>query len=211
MLISLHTWRRISSGLSAKNAAGQPQVASRRQGFAAVCTAPAAGSGSRAGVPGIMSAPERALRKVGRQCCIVIKTLPHLRQVASVSSMKCLERDGAIGCWSVRMCLTQARGLCDDSKSVAFGLAAAVLVGFALWRSGLLQDSHGGLPPASHGSQTRRGAPRSSPATAAQRSAPATDDGRGVSCGHMQCADVVCGGMSAPASAVPQWEAITSE
>jgi hypothetical protein len=76
--------------------------------------------------------------------------------------------------------LTQARGLCDDNKSVAFGLAAAVLVGFALWRSGLLQDSHGAPPPASRSSQTRRAAPRSSPANAAGRNTPVADDGGGA-------------------------------
>ena len=80
--------------------------------------------------------------------------------------------------------LTQARGLCDDNKSVAFGLAAAMLVGFALWRSGLLQDSHGGPPPASRGNQTRRAAPRSSLSNAAGLSAPAVVDSGGASWRH---------------------------
>lgn len=79
--------------------------------------------------------------------------------------------------------LTQARGLCNDSKSVAFGLAAAVLLGFALLRSGLLQDAHGNPPPASRGSQTQRAAPGSSYSQArAERSTSAADGGGGASC-----------------------------
>jgi hypothetical protein len=50
---------------------------------------------------------------------------------------------------------------------VAFGLAGAVLVGFALWRSGLLQDSDGSMSQGSRSNQTRQQASSSDFAPAA--------------------------------------------